>query len=319
MNNVKPSSDFEDPSDIAIMEAISKGELIEDESQMGGRYRKVIEQTLHIAGMSEVTVLTWAHTAFDTCPDLGAKIAVASSIQDEVGHAHQQGALYEQLGHSLNDMVFSTPPDKYKTLLIMEFPIRSYIEFVVAQALLDRAGRFTTRDIELHCSFAPYRRTLRKVNFEEAFHINHGAYWTEFYWNHSEETRKAVQDAVDWLFPHGTVWFGVPDHLKRRTDQLVFDVRKWSNDTMRQMWLKSTCIFAEKVGFKVPAHFDEASEEYVIDCPYPMLLNDARTGWSGEECGWDEAIAMLKGGGPMRPEVYERIQREEWGDKLWET
>lgn len=311
------TADVEDSGDLAVMEAIARGELIEDESKLTGRYRAVIEQTLYIAAMSEVTVLTWAHTAFATCPDLGAKIAVASSIQDEVGHAHQQGALYEQFGHSINDMVFSTPPERYKTLMIMEFPVRNYIEFVVAQALLDRAGRFTTKDIELHCSFAPYRRTLRKVNFEEAFHVHHGAYWTEYYWNHSEETRQAVQDAVDWLFPHGTVWFGVPDHLKRRTDQLAFGIRRWSNDTMRQMWLKSTVEFAGKVGFKVPAHFDEQSKEYVIDCPYPMKLNEERTGWSGEACTWDEAVAMLKGGGPMRPSAYERIQGEVWGARLW--
>src|SRR3546814_16934465 len=86
----------------------------------------------------------------------------------------------------------------------MQFPVKNYIEFCMSQALLDRAGRITTKDIEENCSFAPYRRALRKINFEENFHVGHGARWVKFYWNYSDETRQAVQDAADWLFPHGT-------------------------------------------------------------------------------------------------------------------
>ena len=53
----------------------------------------MLEKTLTIAAQGEVTVLTWAYTAYEKCPDLGAKIAISASIQDEVGHAHQQGML----------------------------------------------------------------------------------------------------------------------------------------------------------------------------------------------------------------------------------
>src|SRR3546814_11638558 len=79
----------------------------------------------------------------------------------------------------------------------MQFPVKNYIEFCMSQALLDRAGRITTKDIEENCSFAPYRRALRKINFEENFHVGHGARWVKFYWNYSDETRQAVQDASD--------------------------------------------------------------------------------------------------------------------------
>ena len=83
---------------------------------------------------------------------------------------------------------FNHDPMRYVSYPIMEFPVRSYIEFVVAQALLDRSGRFTTWDIELHCSFAPYRRALKKVNFEEHFHFRHGAHWSQYYWDLNDET-----------------------------------------------------------------------------------------------------------------------------------
>ena len=118
--------------------------------------------------------------------------------------------LYERFGVDMQALAFEADPNTYWSLPIMEFPIRNYAEFVVSQAFLDRAGRFTTWDIELHCSFAPYRRTLKKVNFEEAFHFRHGALWTKYYFEQNEETRKLVQDAVNWIFPWGYHWYGRP-------------------------------------------------------------------------------------------------------------
>ena len=307
------------PEDQALIDRIQAGELIENMEDFTPRYRAVLQKTLEIAAQGEVTVLTWAYTAYATAPDLGAKIAVSSAIQDEVGHAHQQGMLLERFGVSMQEKAFDEDPNRYISFPIMEFPARSYIEFVVAQGLLDRAGRYTTYDLELHCSFAPYRRALKKVNFEEAFHFRHGAHWTDFYWNQNEETRQAVQDAVDWIFPWGYQWYGRPDHMKSMTDQMTFGIRAWSNDTMREKWLQSACKFAKRVGFKVPAHFDEAQDKYVLDedQPVPMVANNETHEWVRETSTWDDMIGSWKSGGPMRPSAYERLQREEWGEALW--
>ncbi len=149
----------------ALLARIQAGELIEDMDELTPRYRAILERTLEIAAQSEVTVLTWAYTAFDVAPDIGAKVAICGTIQDEVGHAHQQGMLYERFGVNMQKLAFEADPNSYWSLPIMEFPVRNYAEFVVSQALLDRAGRFTTWDLELHCSFAPDRRTRNKVNF----------------------------------------------------------------------------------------------------------------------------------------------------------
>jgi len=305
--------------DQKLIAKIQSGELIEDMEDFTPRYRAVLQKTLEIAAQGEVTVLTWAYTAYATAPDLGAKIAISSAIQDEVGHAHQQGMLLERFGVSMQEKAFNEDPMRYISFPIMEFPVRSYIEFVVAQALLDRAGRYTTYDLELHCSFAPYRRALKKINFEEAFHFRHGAYWTEYYWNHSEETRREVQDAVDWIFPWGYQWYGRPDHLKSMTDQMTFSIRAWSNDTMREKWLQSACKFADRVGFETPTQFDEDLNKYVLnkDCPVPMVANNDTHAWEWETSTWDNMINSWKAGGPMRPSAYERLQREEWGEALW--
>ena len=175
-----------------MLARIDAGELFEDAAELSPRYKEILRQTVEIASISEISVLTWACTAFRTAPDIGAKIAVCATILDEVGHAYHQGILAEQFGVDVHARAFRDDIAHIWTWPIMEIPIRSYIEFVVMQSMLDRAGLHWTKDLELHCSYAPYRRTLRKVNFEEGFHMRHGNFWTEFYWNHSDETRAAV-------------------------------------------------------------------------------------------------------------------------------
>ena len=304
-------------AEAAIIERIEAGELFEHVDELTPGYRKALEEVIHIAAISEVTVLTWAHTAYETAPDIGAKIAICATIQDEVGHAHQQGLLAEKFGIDIHHGAFEDDIAKIFTWPIMEFPIRNYVEFVVAQCFLDRAGLHWTKDIEMHSSFAPYRRTLRKVNFEEGFHMRHGAHWTEYYWNNSDETKQMVQDAVDWLFPHGVMWFGKPDGLKSRPAMLTYGIRKWTNDFMREKWLQSACAFAKKLGIKVPAKFDEDEGKYVLDMPYPMLYDSEKVTWTGEQTTQDAYWKNARKGGPMRPAAYERLRREEWGDKLW--
>ena len=308
----------EEQAEIDLLARLEAGELIEDMNELTPRYRAILQRTLEIAAQSEVTVLTWAYTAFRVAPDIGAKVALCGTIQDEVGHAHQQGMLYERFGVDMQKLAFEADPRKYWSLPIMEFPVRNYAEFVVAQAFLDRAGRFTTWDLELNCSFAPYRRTLKKVNFEEAYHFRHGAMWTEYYLNQTEETKKLINDAVRWIFPWGYHWYGRPDHLKGYPDQLTYKVRAWTNDTMRGKWLKSAVTFADRIGLDVPARFNEESGDYEItDMPYPMTFDADTHDWEWEETTWDRAIGNFKTGGPMRPACYERLQREEWGANLW--
>lgn len=306
-----------DQQEIDTRNKIAQGVLIERMDELFPAYHEALRQTLYIAAQSEVTVLTWAYTAYETAPDIGAKIAISATIQDEIGHAHQQSILLERFGTSADDITFHCNPATVKTLMIMQFPLKNYIEFCMSQALLDRAGRITTKDLEVNCSFAPYRRIMRKVNFEENFHVAHGVRWIRFYWNASEQTRKAVQDAADWLFPHGITWFGLPDALKTRKGQLDFRIRGWSNDTMRAMWLKSACTFAKAIGFSVPASQHPDTGEWQLDCPYPMMCDPDRRTWRWQQASWDDTIAQLKRGGPMNPEGHARLQREEWADALW--
>jgi len=181
----------------------------------------------------------------------------------------------------------------------------------------DRAGYTTTLDIQESCSYAPYARSLRKVNFEETFHVGHGERWVEYYWKKSPATRKRVQDAVDFIFPLAAMWFGLPDHLKTRTDQLAYRIRGQSNDELRQRWLTKVVPYAERVGIRVPARYDREQGQYVLDYQFPILLDETTGKWDFTTVTWEQQFEQWKKGGPLKTAMFARMQSEVWGNALW--
>jgi ring-1,2-phenylacetyl-CoA epoxidase subunit PaaA len=298
---------------------IDSGQLLEHPYELSADYRKTLVETMQIAAELELSTLPWVYSVFATCPDLSAKISVAASIQDELGHAHQMFMMLEEFGLETDEIVFNKEPREFKIFYVLQFPVRNYIEFVVAQMMIDRSGRVSTVDIEDNCSYAPYRRALKKVNFEEAFHVNHGDRWVESYWTMSPETKAKIQEYFDWFFPHGLLWFGMPDELKKRTGQITYRIRGNSNDAMRQIWLKSVVAIANKLGIPCPAHLDESSGSYVIDQPFPMLCDPEKRTWSGEQAEWADVFKQWKAGVPGYLDWLGRMQREDWGSDLWSS
>lgn len=303
--------------ELALQIRVRSGHQVESLSEMTDRYRAVLIQTMMIAGDLEMTPLGYNHGALSNAPTLDAKIALASSIQDELGHAQITYRLLEDFGYDTQHLIFERSPQQFRTFYMVQHPMDDYISAVVMMMLGDRAGYTTTLDIQESCSYAPYARSLRKVNFEETFHVGHGERWTEHYWKKSPETRRRVQNAVDFAFPLAVMWFGMPDHLKTRTDQLLYKVRGQSNDELRQRWLAKVVPFCERVGISIPAHHDAEQGQYVLDYAMPILLNEDTGLWDFTQVTWDAQLAQWKKGGPLKTKMFERMQSQEWGSLLW--
>jgi ring-1,2-phenylacetyl-CoA epoxidase subunit PaaA len=304
--------------ELALQERIRAGHRLEDESEMTPRYRDVLVNTIHIAADLEVVTLPTYSPAIKTAPTLEDKIAIASACQDELGHAQVMYRILEDFGYDTHGFLFERDPREWRTFQMLEFPHLDYIESVVSMCYGDRAGYITTTDLEDNCSYGPFARSLRKVNFEETFHVGHGERWTRFFFNYSPETRRRVQEAVDFYFPLCAAWFGMPDSLKKRTDQLAYKIRGNSNDEMRQKWLTQVVPFSESVGIKVPAHFDEASGKYVLDYEPPILLDEETRTWHYDKrITWEEQLKVWKAGSRHKVPSIERVQQEVWGKDLW--
>jgi ring-1,2-phenylacetyl-CoA epoxidase subunit PaaA len=278
----------------------------------------VLVNTMHIAADLEVVPLAISSQSICTAPTLEDKIAIASSCQDELGHAQVMYRMLEEFGYDTHQMLFERDPAQWRTNQLLEYPQNNYVEVVVAMCYGDRAGYITTTDLEANCSYGPYARSLRKVNFEEVFHVQHGERWVRYFWNHSEESRKMVQEAVDFYFPLCAGWFGVPDAMKKRTDQLVYRIRGASNDQMRQKWLSQVVPYSESVGIKVPAHFDEEQGQYVLDYQPPIYLDPETLKWDFDRhITWKEQFALWKQGTKFKVPMISRLLQEVYGEDLW--
>ena len=302
----------------ALQIRVKAGHMVEDEAEMTPRYREVLLQTMQIAADLEVMALPMFYRGLLAAPSLTDKISVGTAIQDEIGHAQVMYRMLDDFGINSHELVFERDAKDFKTFFLTQFGPTNNVATVVSQFLGDRAGYVTTCDLEKYCSFGPYARSLRKVNFEEQFHVRHGEEGVKYYMSHTPETREQVQKSMDFLFPMAAEWFGASDQRKKRTDQLLYKIRGNSNDELRQIWLSQVVPFCEKVGVKVPAHYNSEKGAYELDYELPVML-DMETGkWDLENTvSWEEKFAQWKKGGPLKIVGIEWVQKEVWGDDLW--
>jgi ring-1,2-phenylacetyl-CoA epoxidase subunit PaaA len=304
--------------ELALQTRVHAGYQLEHQADMTPRYYDVLVNTMHIAADLEVVTLPIYSPSIRTAPTLEDKIAIASACQDELGHAQVMYRMLEEFGYDAHQYIFERDPAQWRTNQVLEYPHNDYIESVVSMCYGDRAGYITTADLEANCSYAPYARSLRKVNFEETFHVSHGERWVRHFWNASAETRRRVQRAVDFYFPLCAGWFGVPDTLKKRTDQLAYRIRGASNDQMRQKWLSQVVPFSESLGIRIPAHYDADHGTYTLDYEPPVYLDPDTLTWDFDRhISWEEQFALWKQGSAYKADAISRLGVEVYGGDLW--
>jgi len=306
-------------SDEELKEKIRDGYTLKDLSEASEGYKDVLANTLNIATDLEMMVIPMFYPAFHTAPDIETKMQLAHAIHDEMGHACVHLEVLDDLGIDVHDLCMNRDPSDWRSFMVTEYPYENWYEFAIGQAFIDRAGRTTTVDLEEHCSYSPYSRGLKKINYEQAFHVKNGENNVRHLINLGEEHKAKVQEALDKIFPFCVEWFGTTDDVKKRWTQIDFSIRGHTNDEMREMWLQSAAEFAEKMDLEIPASYDEDEEKWVLDYEQPVLYDDETESWNLDETvSWDEKFAQWKEGGPMMPAGVERMQSEEWGEDLWE-
>jgi ring-1,2-phenylacetyl-CoA epoxidase subunit PaaA len=184
------------------------------------------------------------------------------------------------------------------------------VELVVANAFYDRAGFVLLGDVFKHTTFGPWKRALVKVDREENFHLRHGETWMR---KIIEEPggRERLQRAVDWMFPLTVEWFGLPDELKKHTEQLNYGFKGSSNDSLRQTWMNTAVPLCEELGLRVPAHYDAQQRKYVLDFPFPCAFDAEEKRWLFEQgpVTWEAVLKRWKARGPKNAAFVGDLQR----------
>lgn len=235
----------------ALLQRIRVGKLIEGPEHATERYLESLKRTLIVSADTELISAPAYFRAAQDAPNINAYISATGIIQDELGHAHIAYRLLRDLGVDTDALVFERSPQEFKHPYAFDVPLDTWVELVVANAFYDRAGFVLLGDVYRHTSYAPWKRALVKVDREENFHLRHGERWMEIL-AQDPDKKKELQRAVDWMFVLTLEWFGLPDHLKRHTEQIAYGLKGKTNDQLRQEWMSTAVPLCERLGLRYP-------------------------------------------------------------------
>ncbi len=294
----------------ALKSRLADGKLVERIDQMSPVYLDGMKRILTVSADTELISAPAYYHAAQHAPSTNAYISAMGIIQDELGHAHIAFRMLEDLGVSKEQLVYERKPEEFKYPYAFDVPLDSWTELVVANALYDRAGFVLLGDVFRHGSFGPWKRALTKVDKEENFHLRHGETWMRKI-NGEPGGHEELQRAVDWMFPLTVEWFGLPDKLKRHTEQIDYGFKGGTNDQLRQTWMSTAVPFLDELSLEVPAHYDPAKKEYVLDFPFPSRFEAEEKRWYFEEgqISWGDVLTRWEGREPKNQEFIDSIQR----------
>src|SRR5689334_8177110 len=289
---------------------LAAGKLVEGLQHMSPEYLKGIRRILTVSADTEFVSAPAYLRAAQHAPALNNFGSAVSIIQDELAHAHIGYRLLGDLGVDMNELIYEREPAGFKYPYAFDVALDSWAELVMANALYDQAGFVLLSDVHESSTFGPWKRALAKVDKEETFHLRHGRTWVKKLCA-DPDGRAKVQAAADWMFILTLEWFGLPDERKRHGIQLEYGFKGKSNDELRQAWMAAVVPFMEEVGVEVPAHWDEAAERWVIDCPFPARFDAASKTWMLDDgpISWDDVMVRWKGRGPMTAAYVGRLQK----------
>lgn len=297
-------------SEEQVRERILEGRLIEGPGYASEDYLKALRRTLIVSADTELISAPSYLRAAAHAPDTSAYMSVLSIVQDELGHAHIAYRMLRDLGIDVNELVFGRQPHEYKHPYAFDVPLDSWSDMIVANAFYDRAGFVLLSDVFEHTTYAPWKRALVKVDREETFHLRHGERWIAKL-SRDDASRRRIQESIDWMFILTLEWFGLPDDLKRHGDQVGYQLKGQTNDELRQTWMRAVVPFCEEHGYDVPAHHDEETDTFVIDCAFPMAFDAETKTWdhANGQITWDAVMDRWRARGPSNVEFVRSIQR----------
>ncbi|PSR21656.1 MAG: phenylacetic acid catabolic [Sulfobacillus acidophilus] len=292
-----------------LMHKLAAGFVVETEQDMSEDYHRLLIQTLTITADTELISIFSILDALKYVPTLNRRLTELAIIQDELGHAHIAYRLLKHLGVDVDALIYERDASEFRNPYLMDLKLQNYAELLTLHALLDRAGYVLLGDIFHHTSYGPWKRALTKVDAEEGFHVRNGESGLRLLVK-TDEGRAAVQAAVDWMFVMGLDFFGMADHLKKRSLQLDLHLKGETNDQMRQRWMKSTVRFLDSIQIRTPVHWDPEQDAYLYDFPYPCQWDEAERRWRFDQpIEWSQVLSRFKRHGPYRREYVQTLRQ----------
>jgi ring-1,2-phenylacetyl-CoA epoxidase subunit PaaA len=232
-------------------------------------------------------------------PTLQRKLALTAKVQDEVGHAQLIYRVVEDLGKPREQCLADLVDGTSKFHNVFHYPTRTWGDVGVIAWLVDAAAIISQKAL-LKCSYAPYARIMKKICWEESFHILHGRDVILAMVTGTPAQFELVQEAVDrWWGPlmqfHGNP---IP---KEEDPMFQWRIKSQGNEEARQQFLEGYVPQIRELGLTVPD---------------PKLRRSDDGVWEYSEPDWDELKHVVTGHGPKTQErlAFRRrfLEQERW-------
>jgi ring-1,2-phenylacetyl-CoA epoxidase subunit PaaA len=276
-----------------FLEHVQSGGVVEAGDPMPDEYRALLVKFIAMHGNSELMGVLPERDWILRAPTLQRKLALTAKVQDEVGHAQLIYRVCEDLGAPRETLLDDLLEGRAKFHNVFHYPTRTWGDVGVIAWLIDAAAIVSQKAL-LKCSYAPYARIMKKICWEESFHILHGRDVILAMMNGTEEQRELVQEAViRWWGPimqfHGT-------RMPPESDLVLqYRIKTKDNESLRQEFLDGYVPQIRELGLEIPD---------------PELRYDEGQGrWLYTEPDWEELRRVVSGHGPASADRLELRRR----------
>jgi len=292
-----------DEQNLAEFEArIAAGDRVEPGDWMPDEYRqnliRMIGQHAHSEIVGQLPEGKWIPYA----PGFRRKLILLAKVQDEAGHGQLLYRAAETLGKSRENMMDELLAGKAKYSNVFNYPTPTWADVGVIGWLVDTAA-VINQTMLAQGSYGPYARAMKRICYEESFHIKQGYDAVVALTKGTPEQRAMAQDAVNrWWYPT-LMMSGPPDSMSDHTARAMrWRIKTKTNDQVRQEFVDHIVPQIRALGLEVPDRncaYDERSGHYRFTAP-----------------DWNELRRVVNGDGPMNKERLE-ARKKAHDDGRW--
>jgi ring-1,2-phenylacetyl-CoA epoxidase subunit PaaA len=264
---------------------VQRGGQVETGDWMPDEYRTRLVRFIEMHGNSELMGVLPEREWILRAPTLQRKLALTAKVQDEVGHAQLIFRVVEDLGKPREQCLADLVAGKAKFHNVFHYPTHTWGDVGVIAWLVDAAAIVSQKAL-LKCSYAPYARIMKKICWEESFHILHGRDVVLAMVTGTDAQRELVQEALDRWWGPLMQFHGHP--IPREDDPMyVWRIKSQGNEEARQQFLEGYVPQVWELGLTLPD---------------PKLRRRDDGVWEYTEPDWDELRTVVTGGGPRTRE-----------------
>ena len=281
-----------------FLDYVQEGGLVESGDWMPDEYRARLVKFVEMHANSELMGVLPERDWILRAPTLQRKLALTAKIQDEVGHAQLLYRVVEDLGKPRDRCLDDLCAGRSKFHNVFHYPTRTWGDVGVIAWLVDAAAIISQKAL-LKCSYAPYARIMKKICWEESFHILHGRDVILALVTGTEYQRELLQEALQRWWEPLMMFHGTP--IPAGEDPMVtWRIKSQGNEEARQQFLDGYVPQVWELGLTLPD---------------PKLRRREDGVWEYTEPDYDKLLAVVSGHGPASQErlAFRRLSRAEVG------